>query len=144
MRKLSWVVVIASIAAALSVIAYACREIPHVVPEVSEKHLGGHWKTKTTRSPAGSVGGQTALMRITAGRQDVVAPIVFKETYVGDNCVVYGTPGKCWITCGSGSPYLIVDQCHTWVVEGGQFQQLDPDGITARIVELKQKALAAR
>lgn len=134
---------------------YLLVGLAYSMPEVTVQELGGMWETETTRSLGGSTGGQTALYRENSGQsRQLVAPIVYMEQYVGDDCVVFGTPRDlggpgCWIACQDRPSLMIVaDYCIRWRISGDFFEKLEltksGEPELFRLSELKSRALAGR
>lgn len=99
--------------------------LAYSTPEVKMVPLGGRWEAENTRWLGGTTWGHTALYRRTANGRELTCPIVFKEIYVGDDCVVYATSSSCWIACDDREPIVIVrDGCDRWEVLEGQFRRL--------------------
>lgn len=140
MRMRTILLVVFGAALAIAVALYVIWGATYSIPEVTRNAVGGRWETESVRSLGGTAGGHTSLYRRTAiGRQQVGA-IVFRETYVGDDCVIYATPRMCWIACDERRPLRIAEYCDTWEIVDGRFRTLDERRVEIRIDELKAKA----
>ena len=129
-----------AVAAALVAGRYLIQSAAYSIPEITRAQLGGKWESETTRSLGGSTGGHTALYRRGASGRRQIAPVVFKETYVGDDCVIYGTPEGCWTSCGDRTPLMVATHCDTWEIVGSRFRTLDGTGVEEPVRDLKLRA----
>ena len=121
-------------------------------PEIRHSQIGGKWETTTTRTFGGTSWGHTALYRSEDGVRSLVAPIVFKESYVGDDCVFYGTlestgGSACWIACDDRLPSLVARPCARWELVDQSFHLLESTSQGVEVVselsisDLKSSAL---
>lgn len=141
-HRVAWALVGAVVVGALAL--YLAWGFSFSTPEITRHELGGSWYVETTRSLGGTSGGHSALYRQTEGGPELVESIVFKETYVGDGCVVFATPTACWVACDQQQPVLVLDHCDRWEIAEGVFRSLGEGVPTIEIsvVELKEVAMS--
>jgi hypothetical protein len=139
------VIVIAGAVVVTAVLLYIRWGSAYSTPEVTRTSLGGNWETETVRSLGGTSGGHRSLYRRTTEGRREIAPIVFKETYVGDDCVIYATPETCWAACGRRQAIRIVEYCDRWEIVDGTLRILNGAGAdtTLTVNEIKARARTA-
>lgn len=135
---------VAACAAVVGAGRYLILAAAYSTPEVTRQRLAEHWEAETTRTLGGTTGGHTRLIRVEEAGRRQIAAIVFKETYVGDDCVIYGSPPGCSIVCGDRPPLLIAPHCDTWEIVADRFRALDGSGVETSVADLKRHAGSTR